>query len=60
MSRKKKPRKPLPPACRACNFTGLYYDEDGKPDPGMRHCSCPRGIWRAQQFKRRLYLTEAR
>lgn len=58
--RRKKSTKPLPPACRACNFTGLFYDENAKPQPGVRHCSCPLGVYRAQEWRRRQYLTEVR
>lgn len=58
--KQKKPKKPLPPGCRACRNTGLYYDENAKPELGVRHCSCPLGVFRSQEWRRHQYLTEAR
>lgn len=57
MSKPKKKKPPLLPACRTCNWSGRYYMTVTATDPltgatyeadSQAFCTCPRGVWLKQ------------
>jgi hypothetical protein len=48
-----KKRKPLPPACPKCNWTGRIPVTINSVE-AMAWCSCARGVWRSQMERARI------
>lgn len=58
-----------PDGCRACRGTGYVPRESHQIDPAtglevtiyaQACCSCPKGVWREQNARRRRFLAEVR